>query len=93
VTPDRTTLIASTHRVYSMTEKTAVGDGQVDAQKLLNASRASAKRFRSSPDLATGLCAISTFDLPRLLHAHCQGSSLDGIRVKEDATAMALNVE
>ncbi len=45
VTPDRTTLIASTHRVYSMTEKTALGDGQVDSQKLLDASRATAKCF------------------------------------------------
>src|SRR3984893_10087461 len=45
VTPDRTTLISSTHRVYSMTEKTAVGDGQVDAQKLLDAGHAAAKRF------------------------------------------------
>jgi indolepyruvate ferredoxin oxidoreductase, beta subunit len=45
VTPDRTTLISSTHRVYSMTEKTAIGDGQVDAQKLLAAGRAAAKRF------------------------------------------------
>src|SRR6202451_695808 len=34
VTSDRTTLIASTHRVYSMTEKTAIADGQVDAGKL-----------------------------------------------------------
>jgi indolepyruvate ferredoxin oxidoreductase beta subunit len=45
VTPDRTTLIASTHRVYSMTEKTALGDGQVDAQKLVDAGRQAAKRF------------------------------------------------
>ena len=39
VTPDRTTLIASTHRVYSMTEKTAIGDGQVDSGKLIEACR------------------------------------------------------
>ena len=45
VTPDRTTLVSSTHRVYSMTEKTAIGDGQVDAQKLLDAGHAAAKRF------------------------------------------------
>jgi indolepyruvate ferredoxin oxidoreductase beta subunit len=45
VTPDRTTLITSTHRVYSMTEKTAIGDGQVDAQALLDAGRVAAKRF------------------------------------------------
>ena len=44
VTPDRTTLIASTHRVYSMTERTAIGDGRVDAAKLLAAGSA-AKRF------------------------------------------------
>jgi indolepyruvate ferredoxin oxidoreductase beta subunit len=45
VTPDRTTLIASTHRVYSMIEKTAMGDGQVDAQKLIEAGRAAANVF------------------------------------------------
>src|SRR5579863_1743493 len=32
VTPERTTFIASTHRVYSMTEKTAAGDRRVDAE-------------------------------------------------------------
>ena len=45
VTPDRTTLIASTHRVYSMTEKTAIGDGQVDARKLVEACGMGAKKF------------------------------------------------
>ena len=39
VTPDRTTLIASTHRVFSMTEKIAMADGRVDAAKLLEACR------------------------------------------------------
>src|SRR5574340_725437 len=32
VTPDRTTLIASTHRVYSLREKSAVADGRVDSE-------------------------------------------------------------
>jgi indolepyruvate ferredoxin oxidoreductase beta subunit len=45
VTDDRTTLVASTNRVYSMTEKTAMGDGRVDAESLLAAGRASARRF------------------------------------------------
>ena len=45
VTPDRTTLIASTHRVYSMTEKTAMGDGRVDPAELIAACRAGAKLF------------------------------------------------
>ena len=45
VTPDRTALIASTHRVYSMTEKTAIGDGRVDAKKLVEAGGAAARVF------------------------------------------------
>ncbi len=45
VTPERTTLIASTHRVYSMTEKTAMGDGRVDAGTLLAVGDAAARRF------------------------------------------------
>jgi indolepyruvate ferredoxin oxidoreductase, beta subunit len=45
VTPDRTTLIASTNRVYSMTEKTALGDGQVDAKRLIEAGTAAANVF------------------------------------------------
>src|SRR6185437_14734596 len=45
VTPDRTTLVASTHRVYSIAEKTALGDGRVDADNLLAHARAAAKRF------------------------------------------------
>ncbi|HEY8356723.1 MAG TPA: indolepyruvate oxidoreductase subunit beta family protein, partial [Ramlibacter sp.] len=45
VTPQRTTFIASTHRVYSMTERTAMGDGRVDADKLLQGARAAARHF------------------------------------------------
>jgi len=45
VTPDRTTLIASTHRVYSITEKTAMGDGRVSSDALLAHARAAASRF------------------------------------------------
>ncbi len=45
VTPDRTTLITSTNRVYSMTEKTAIADGQVDEAKLIAAGAAAAKKF------------------------------------------------
>ncbi|TFZ00840.1 indolepyruvate oxidoreductase subunit beta family protein [Ramlibacter henchirensis] len=45
VTPDRTTLIASTHRVYSIVEKTAMGDGRVDPSNLLAHAQAAAKRF------------------------------------------------
>ena len=37
VTPDRTTLFASTHRIFAMTERTAMGDGRFDAGRLLRA--------------------------------------------------------
>ncbi len=45
VTPDRTHLIASTHRVYSMTEKTALTDGRVDAAAIIGACKAAALSF------------------------------------------------
>jgi len=51
------------------------------------------KTFRKFAGTCNGLCAISTFDLPRLLHAHCQGSSLDDVSLEQDATLAACNVE
>ncbi|OUL98910.1 indolepyruvate oxidoreductase subunit beta family protein [Variovorax sp. JS1663] len=45
VTADRTTLIASTHRVYSIAEKSAMGDGRVDSGELLAHAGRAAKRF------------------------------------------------
>ncbi|HUG24519.1 indolepyruvate oxidoreductase subunit beta family protein [Piscinibacter sp.] len=45
VTPDRTTLVASTHRVYSIAEKTALGDGRADSAQLIAHAHAAAKRF------------------------------------------------
>src|SRR5438309_11780661 len=39
VTPDRTLLVASTHRVFAMTEKIALADGRSDAATLLAACR------------------------------------------------------
>lgn len=45
VTPDRTTLIASTHRVYSIAEKTAMGDGRADGEQLIAHAQRAARRF------------------------------------------------
>lgn len=39
VTADVTTLIASTNRVYSMTERTASGDGRVDSEAILKSAK------------------------------------------------------
>ena len=44
VTRDRTTLIASTHRVYTVAEKMQMGDGRFDSEVVLKAARALAKR-------------------------------------------------
>jgi indolepyruvate ferredoxin oxidoreductase, beta subunit len=57
VTPDRTHLLASTHRVYSMTERTALGDGRVDAQAIVEGCKTAALKF-------TG------FDMARLAEAN-----------------------
>src|SRR5579885_2992286 len=45
VTPDRTTLIASTHRALAVVEKQTPGDGIADSGVVLDAARAAAKRL------------------------------------------------
>ena len=45
VTPERTALVASTHRVYAIAEKTAMGDGRADSAALLASARGAAARF------------------------------------------------
>lgn len=44
VTPERTTLVSPTHRVYSILEKSAMGDGLFRGEKLLNAAEKLSKR-------------------------------------------------
>jgi len=45
VTPDRTTLVASTHRVYAIAEKSHPGDGRVDGDALHRQIRRAARRL------------------------------------------------
>ena len=45
VTPERTTLVASSHRVYGITEKSASGDGIADSNAVLAALRSEARRL------------------------------------------------
>ncbi|WP_418317660.1 indolepyruvate oxidoreductase subunit beta family protein [Piscinibacter sakaiensis] len=45
VTPDRTTLIASTHRVYAIAEKSAMGNGVADSRTIEAACIDAAKTF------------------------------------------------
>ena len=45
VTPDRTVLVASSHRVMAISEKSEMGDGEMPAGKVVVAAEASAKRL------------------------------------------------
>ena len=45
VTPDRTILIASTHRAFAVSEKEAPGDGIADSGAVTAAARAASQRF------------------------------------------------
>ena len=44
VTPSRTTLVSSSHRVYSILEKSAMGDGRVEVSDLVKTANHLAKR-------------------------------------------------
>ncbi len=45
VTPDRTTLIASTHRTYGIAEKEALGNGIIDKDAIIAVARERAQQF------------------------------------------------
>jgi len=75
VTPDRTTLVCSTHRVYAIAERIALGDGRVDAISLLGHAHAVAK------------CLIG-FDMARL--AESSGSVISAVLFGALAAAQAL---
>ncbi len=57
VTPDRTTLIASTHRAYAYAEKSAMGDGRISAAAAAAPIRDAAK-------------TLISFDMQALAEAH-----------------------
>ena len=44
VSPERTTLIASTHRIYATAEKMQMGDGRYDGERVVQAARQLAQR-------------------------------------------------
>lgn len=45
VTPGRTTLVASSHRIYGITEKSALGNGIADSNAVLTALRSQSRRL------------------------------------------------
>jgi|CXWL01.1.fsa_nt_gi indolepyruvate ferredoxin oxidoreductase beta subunit len=44
VSPERTTLVASTHRIYATIEKMQMGDGRFDSERVIDAGRQLAKQ-------------------------------------------------
>ncbi|GIT49714.1 MAG: hypothetical protein Ct9H300mP14_16420 [Gammaproteobacteria bacterium] len=45
VTPDRTTMITSTHRMLAMSEKTVPGNGVTDSRPVIEQGQAQSKRY------------------------------------------------
>jgi indolepyruvate ferredoxin oxidoreductase beta subunit len=65
-TADRTTLITSTSRVYSIDEKMALGDGRVQERKLIEAAQRASKRlvaadFMDIAEKASSVISASLF--------------------------------
>ena len=62
VTPNLTTLISSSHRVFGVNEKSAMGDGKMDTKPILEAAQKLSQKFHCF-DMAqaaeTAECAIS----------------------------------
>jgi indolepyruvate ferredoxin oxidoreductase, beta subunit len=85
VTPERTVLIASTHRVYSMTERTAAGDGRVDAQKLQDGARAASRQFIAA-DFAALAEQSGSLISPALCGALCASAALPFTRPQFEET-------
>ena len=83
VSPDRTTLIASTHRIYAMAERTALGDGRFDTQGIMTAARELSHRLVMSDlvDLArernTALNAIMLGAIAGTGLLPCQNNALE----------------
>lgn len=66
VTPDRTTLVASSHRVYTLVEKMAMGDGRVDAEQFVQRCHSEAKQvilrdFASHAEKAGSVISATLF--------------------------------
>jgi indolepyruvate ferredoxin oxidoreductase beta subunit len=105
VTPERTTVVASTHRIYGITEKSAMGDGIVDGNAVLAALHARSKRLigfdmdalaeehRSviSSILFGAIAASGVLPFPRALYE--QAITQSGVAVQSSLAAFAAGFE
>jgi indolepyruvate ferredoxin oxidoreductase, beta subunit len=96
---DKTTLVASTHRYYAISEKSAMGDGVADSDALLNVVRsqgrrsilfdmgATAERHNAvvSAVLLGAICGAEVLPFPK--HAFVQAITRTGLAVKTNLAA------
>jgi indolepyruvate ferredoxin oxidoreductase beta subunit len=75
VTQERTTLVASTHRIYAISEKTAVSGGLADSSKVFDSARKAAK-------------SLVTFDMDEA--ANHTGSAISAVMLGAVAGSGAL---
>jgi indolepyruvate ferredoxin oxidoreductase beta subunit len=87
-TADRTTLIASTNRVYSIDEKVALGDGRVDDTQLLDAAQRASKRLIAADFAAMAEQAGSVISAS-LFGALCGSGALPFTREQFEASITA----
>jgi indolepyruvate ferredoxin oxidoreductase beta subunit len=105
VTPERTTTVASTHRIYGITEKSAMGDGIVDANAVFSALESRSKRLISfdmqaladehgsviSSVLFGAIAASAVLPFPRALYE--QAITQSGVAVKTNLAGFAAGFE
>ncbi|HKQ16759.1 MAG TPA: indolepyruvate oxidoreductase subunit beta family protein [Steroidobacteraceae bacterium] len=105
VTPDRTTTVASTHRIYGITEKSAMGDGVVNANAVFAALESRSKRLISfdmqaladehssviSSVLFGAIAASAVLPFPRALYE--QAITQSGVAVTTNLAGFAAGFE
>lgn len=97
VTPDRTTLIASTHRAYTISEKSNLGDGRADSAVILAEAARSARRLVTFDMAALADqqgAIISSVILGAIAGAGCLPFQPDSYRqaIRDGGMAVATNI-
>jgi indolepyruvate ferredoxin oxidoreductase beta subunit len=103
VTPDRTTLIASSHRIAAVSEKINPGDGRAPSDKVVAAAEAASKRFLAfdmermaldagsviSASLLGALAGSGALPFPRTNYEHAITAAGRGVKASLIAFAVA----
>lgn len=85
VTQQRTALVTSTHRVYSIAEKSAMGDGRVDSEALMRNAQAAARQLVAF-DMAAAAEQAGSVISAVLFGALCATGALPFPRAEFEAT-------